>query len=223
MTAWNTVTGPKQECRETFISGIRDHITAPTDFFVLPSEDAHDANLIKGEWPISRIRGVERDKAIWSTIDAAHLHVDTWNMDITEYVRRESSSPTRVFDAAFLDYTGWMSEGNLGDVATFAARLSKPKFMLAVTFQKNARRERDRVRDSVLKHSCLEDNDLRTVEDNDTGEWNSSLYIADAICGAIEEKLPQQINRLEILHHRQYRALNGSAEMFFATILVERA
>lgn len=223
MTAWNIVTGPKQECREAFISGIRDHIARPTDFFVLPSEDAHDAHLIKEEWPRSRIRGVEKEKAIWSVIDADHLHVDTWHMDIAEYVRRETvDKPTRVFDASFLDYTGWMSEGNLRDVASFAARLSKPKFILAVTFQKSVRRERDRVRDSVLNHSCLEDYDLRAVEDGDTGEWNNSLYIADAVCGAIEKRMPQQLSRLEILHHRQYRAKASTAEMFFATILIER-
>jgi uncharacterized protein (DUF2132 family) len=220
---WQTQEGEKQACRETLVEAIRTHLAKPADFFVLPSEDAHDVYMLKDAWPKSRIQGVERDPEVCRIIRERHTDVLVSRMTVTDYLRREREHPSgQLFDAAFLDYTGWLSHQNLQDVVQFACLLAKPKFILGLTFMKNARKARAEVEQTVLNHSCLDDDDLEAVEDLGAANWNRPIYIADTVCAAIERAVGGDLQTLSILDAREYRAGEKSAEMFFAVILVER-
>src|SRR6478752_3569272 len=187
MTAWDTTTGDKATCRQVFLTAVAEHVAKPTEFFVLPSSDAHEVTLLKARWPNSRIRGVERDTNVFEHIQRTHFGVHVDRMSVRQFVDREIAHPSGVcFDAAFLDYTGICTPDNLRDVCAFVDAQTKDTFILGLTFHKATRGKKNDVRNVVMSHSWIEDDDLDQIEDMDSSDWNTPHYIADAVCGAIE-------------------------------------
>ena len=229
MTPWSVVSGEKQNCRMDFIAATRDHIPNPRNFFILPSEDAHDATAIHSQWPSARIAGIEQDTKVFEHIEAKHLNVHIEHMTMRKYVDRMALYPNGVeFDSAFIDYTGMLTRQRLHEVCKFVAFGTKPKSVVALTFQKSARSKYEQVRDLVSDLSWLEDIDSDDVAINDGSGWNKAEYVADTVAGAIEsgfDGVPAQrarLKRLDILQAREYQATTTSACMYFIVLLIER-
>lgn len=229
MTPWATATGDKQNCRMDFIAATRDHIPSPRNFFILPSEDAHDATAIHNQWPSARIAGIEQDAKVFEHIEAKHLNVHIEHMTMRKYVDRMVLCPNGVeFDSAFLDYTGMLTRNRLHEVCKFVAFGTKPKSVVAITFQKSARSKYEQTRDLVAGMSWLEDDDTDNVVIEDGTGWNKADYVADTVAAAIEQGfdgvpgLRARLKRLDILQAREYQAHATSAAMYFIVLLIER-
>jgi hypothetical protein len=233
MTApFDTTTGEKQICRERFIAAVADYISNPSDIFVLPSENARDATMLWERWPEVRIDGVERDEAVFKHINRTH-RLRVYHGTVGGYIRtmidcdRELKAPT--FDAAFLDYMGAAKPGDVADICGFVDILSKPRFVLGLTFMKAARGASDKVEDFVRSKAWLEEDEGF----DDGNAWNTAQNLANAICQAIERgyqakdrprtrAMAADIRRLDLLVAHTYRANLKSAEMHFIIIYIER-
>jgi hypothetical protein len=233
---YDTDEGPKQECRQTFIEAIARHIPEPRNFLMLPSKHAHDAVLVSHRWPKARIIGVERDIAIFEHIDRTYPNIVPFRGTVGEYLashidlfRAGRLSP---FDASFLDYTGQASPANVADVCELAAHFTRPVSLIGLTFTKHPRHEAGSV-ESMVHTSAF----LSEEETYGQANWNTSLNVANAICGCLEGgmEIPDRrgvvrtvpgiancLRSLEILHHQEYRSVERSVLMYFIILKVEK-
>jgi hypothetical protein len=182
---YDTTEGPKQECRVRFIQAVAEHIADPRHFFMLPSRNAHDAILVSQHWPHARIVGVEQDTAIFDYIDRTHRNINPFRGTVRDYIEfhREAFRTCRIkpFDAAFLDYTGQASRSNVADVCEFITHFTKQVSLVGLTFTKRARHEASSVEQMVRLATYLDEDETFGLSD-----WNTSLNLANAVCGCLE-------------------------------------
>jgi hypothetical protein len=231
---FDTANGEKQACREAFVRAVHEHIPRPADFFLLPSENAHDAVLIWEHWPNARIVGVEKDAYIFDRIRTEHRRLNIHNSSVGGYVRTMAVNRDRElkplrFDAAFLDYMGAAMPSDIADVCNFAAEMSAPRFILALTFAKSARGGGDTV-ERLIRTKAM----LTEEEQYDEGaRFNTAENLANAICQAIDrgqsikghaptKAMAGELRRLDLLEARTYRARRNSSEMHFVILHIER-
>jgi hypothetical protein len=224
-----TRTGPKQECREAFIAAVRANIVQPRNFFLLPSQDAYDADLVHQHWPQARITGVEKDTAIFDHLDRQHPNIYPFKMTVHQYVSHFRHITQPPFDAAFIDYTGTASLTNVADVCEFTAHLAAPTFILGLTFIKNARSKMSSVEGMIRDTIWLEEEEVYGQK-----PLNTTLNVATMVCTALNqgvspgggrEKTPplaHKLSSLDILDQREYQADETSTKMHFIILRVRR-
>jgi hypothetical protein len=231
---YDTDSGPKQECRERFVSAIRNHIdTSMPHIFLLPSKLALDANLLRREFPKCSLFGVENDPKTFEMVDTSMgLVLD--QCSVHAYVTQKAKVlKPRHFDAAFLDFEGFASFGNVADVCEFVAndQLIWPgrKTVLAATFGKYPRGETGMVETLVRRKSWLNEDQERREKGQ---PWNTHRDVACMLAGHLNSGINEQsrevpalrsrLRVLRLLEDREYKANPDSTPMYFLIFLIEK-
>lgn len=214
--AFETSSGEKQNCRE-LICSIADEQLGQANIkkiFTLPSREALCYHTFKKHYKKAKVVCIERDTEIWRYLCEVK-DIDCVNTTISEY-SKERVSREQHHDIVFLDYYSFLSKKILEDVQGFVTNdnivHANKKFVLAITLQKNIRRDKDTTI-SLLKDYIYRGNkkDIQnTIENVSIGITN---YIS---CNMMDFK------EVKLVEAKEYRANKNSADMYFIVISVEK-
>lgn len=211
----------------TLISACRDHLGAPAEFLLMPSQEGFDSRLVRSAFPKAHIQGVERDRKI-----AAHQHAHARALGVdsvfvgtvAEYLDHAAQHRAVPFDVAFLDYMGLMSANHVRDIARFVRDFAAPQCVLATTFMHPSRQTRlmEEMRDLVTRLVPLHP-PLGTTAWPLTGEgaepWREPRTVYTAIAGAIRHALHPNC-KIKLVEAQQYHS--GPTQMYFGILAIDR-
>jgi hypothetical protein len=241
---FDTTVGDKQRCRDVLVKAVRDLIPDPKRALMLPSKNAHDANLFLKNWPDLKITGIERDVGVFESLRANYSLFELIRGDVTGYVRRYAPTmrnhraeiaanrlhvpDSPFFDVAFIDYMGMVKRQDVFDICEIVSAMGAAKMILGLTFVKNTRGHKQAFH-FVREHAWLEEAALDDIEELDDRAtlWNNPVDIANGICHAIETgysgSVAVKVRRLDIVDAFTYRAEDKSSDMHFMALYIERS
>jgi hypothetical protein len=228
---YNITTGDKQYCREALVSSIKRYCpkTAYKSFFLLPSEEAHDAYLLQKHWPKAKIVCVERDPDIHTRANRKHpFHVE--NESVASFTLQQRNIR---FDSAFLDYMGVADRDRMNEIAVFVNQYAADHFVLGLTFSMNARNKLEELSELVREYGVLTEEEEKAATFNKVwinGKvpssavegvvWNTAENVMHMVCGFIDSHT--RGFALEIIDCITYKARDRSSFMHFGILYIRR-
>jgi hypothetical protein len=234
---FDTSEGHKQECRESFITALSNHLIEPKYTFLLPSAEAHDAKLLRSKWPNIRLVGCEIDTTIYHSIMTAHPFIHMYNCSVNKYINHQYINNPETdkikHDAAFLDYMGAPSESIMSDICDFVKYASQKNLILGVTFQRTPRGTADWFYRFLSDNAYLSEEEMYSQTDNiskevfthDVDERVLKLNTLEVVTSAIYSLLLEEITDMKILNvidSKLYRATTTSSPMYFILFNISR-
>jgi len=138
MTAYETTTGPKQDCRQDIINAVT---WEPRKAFTLPGREALCVKAFQAQWPTMQIRAAEHVPSQWERLMEAG--VDCECIDSTRYLHHADTVRSLHHDILNLDYVSFLHESIIEDLdiiarSTNITEKGKPT-ILAITLTKAIR------------------------------------------------------------------------------------